>query len=398
MADFVAYRDIACVYPISGQYNNLPRWLYYFLLISVIVLRRQHWLAVGAAATCLTYGGGAAIHALILTHLRQSLVSQIPDGYVQLPSGQELWISAAALDLDTDGTLAIIGVGFLITLPMALWSSQFRRSDAKPILVIWTVLMFLGMVCCLVNLYGVDTTIGGPYRQYRFCHASNNDSFPVTGGGIVASLKGDWNSTIWTHFSTGNSTFRECVYPCFNTGEILRSQDQITAIPFPEISPSNPQYWGVGITAALVYVCVPLTILFSLALLILNIGGFSVPSWDFALRIKDKAEGRYKLAFRILAWVINAYAKILTPLILVVFVIWVEWTITLDIQSETYRDVGQWTPVVYFGLVVISAFIGRFWKAYRWWRRESENTLQGSLLESLHGIWEACRNPPTEEI
>jgi hypothetical protein len=171
-----------------------------------------------------------------------------------------------------------------------------------------------------------------PYRQHRFCNTSNNDSFPVTGGGEVASVKGGWNSTVWAYFSTADSKFRACMYPCFNTGGILRSPDHIIVIPFPEILPSNFQYWGVGITAALVYVCVPLTMLFCLALLILNIGSFSVPSWDFALRIKEKAEGRYKLAFRHLAWGINAYAKILTPLILVVFVIWVEWTITLDIQ------------------------------------------------------------------
>lgn len=404
MVDFVAYHDIACVYPISGQYNNLPRWLYYFLLISVILLRRQHWLAVGAAATCLTYGGGAAIHASILTWVRQSSALQVPDGSVQLSNGQEYWISATALDLDTDGTLAIVGIGFLITLPMALWSSQFRQSAAKPILVLWTVLMFIGMMCCLVNLYAMDTTPEGPYRQYRFCRTNNNDSFPVTGGSGFASL-GDWNSTIWNHFLGDEPTFRKCMYPCFNTGEILRGQDQVTIIPFPEILPSNPQYWGVCFTAALVYGCVPLTMLFCLAVLILNLCGFSAPSSDFALRIKEKSNRRHKFAFQCFVWVINVYAKVLTPLIVIIFLTWVEWTITLDIQSETYRDVGQWTQVVYFGLVVISALIGRFWneigtlwKVHRMRLREykNENVLT-SLLKSMRSIWEARRTPPTEE-
>lgn len=383
MVEFVAYRDIACVYPISGQYNNIPRWLYYFLLISVIVFRRQEWLAVGAAATSLTYGGGAAIHALILASARLSSNSLISDGFAQLPTGQKYWINPMSLDLDTDGTLAVVGVGFLITLPMALWSSEFRRSGAKPILVLWTILMFIGMICCLINLYGVDATPDGPYRQYRFCPASLNDTLPVAWGVNVEFSGGDWNSSIWNHFTKDGATYLGCVYPCFGTQQLLRSQSEMAAITFPELLPSNAQYWGVYLIAAIVYGCVPATMLLCLAVLILNLAGFTVSSpaphekskflaylqfeeqfaicsrSDLALRLKGEHKG--KLAFNLLVLGINAYAMILTPLILIAFVIWIEWTLTLDIQAEVYQDVGQWTPPLYFGLVIVSAFVGRFW-------------------------------------
>jgi hypothetical protein len=428
MVEFVAYHDIACVYPISGQYNNIPRWLYYILLISVIILRRQEWLAVGAAATCLTYGGGAAVHALILASARLSSSSQIPNGFVQLPSGQEYWINAASLDLDTDGTLAVVGVGFLITLPMALWSSEFRRSDAKPILVLWTILMFIGMICCLVNLFDVDATPDGPYRQYRFCPASVNDSLSVAGGGLAFS-EGDWNTTIWKHFSKDGAAYLGCVYPCFGTQHILRSQNEMIAITFPELLPSNPQYWGVCLIAAFVYGFVPVTMLLCLAVLILNLGGFTASSsetgekskflaiWHLetqlkirfgsglTLRLEGEPKGKLKFVFKLLLWGINAYAGILTPLTVVAFVIWIEWTLTLDIQAETYRDVGQWTPPLYFGLVVVSTVIGKFWNKtgrlrmiYNRRRSVFENEkIVRSLLESIRVVWKPRTSHNGEE-
>lgn len=386
MAKFVAYHDIACVYRISGQYNNIPRWLYYSLLVTVIVLRRQHWLAVGAAATCLTYGGGAAIHAWILACMRLYPSSQVLDGVVQLPNGQEHWISAAVLELDNDGALAVVGAGFLITLPMALWSSQFRRSAAKPILVLWTVLMSIGMICCLVSLYGIDATSDGPFRQYRFCHPSKNDSFPVTSGGEVVSIEGDWNSTIWKHFSQEDKDFPGCIYPCFNTKGILRDQEEITVISFPDILPSDPQYWVLVFIKAMVYGCVPSTMLFCLGVLLLRLSGFSTSSGKLAIRNNGASERRHK-SIQVLVWLINSYAKILTPITFIAFVVWVEIEIRLDIRSETYHHVGQWTTLVYFGLVITSAIIGKFWEVYGTRRRThgDENPVR-SLRESLNSI------------
>lgn len=59
--NFTAFQDVVCVYPISGQYGNAQRAMYYILLIFVIVFRRQNWLTAGAAAFCMTFAGSAAV-------------------------------------------------------------------------------------------------------------------------------------------------------------------------------------------------------------------------------------------------------------------------------------------------------------------------------------------------
>jgi len=88
MAEFAAYRDVECVYPMSGQYGRAPRVLYYVLILFVIGFRRQDWLAAGAAAFCLTYGGSAAIHALLLAPYLALAKPSVPDGIVTTTTGQ----------------------------------------------------------------------------------------------------------------------------------------------------------------------------------------------------------------------------------------------------------------------------------------------------------------------
>lgn len=34
----------------------------------------------------------------------------------------------------------------------------------------------------------------------------------------------------------------------------------------------------------------------------------------------------------------------------------------MDVQAETYTDLGQWMPPVCFVLVILSAVVGRLWE------------------------------------
>lgn len=112
MIEFTAYQDVECVYPMSGQYGRAPRALYYCLLLFVILFRRQDWLTAGAAAFCLTFGGSAAIHAMILAPMLSLGKPPILDGIISLPNSTNLKISPLATDLDPDATLAIVGTDF----------------------------------------------------------------------------------------------------------------------------------------------------------------------------------------------------------------------------------------------------------------------------------------------
>lgn len=391
MADFVAYQDVECVYPMSGQYGRAPRALYYFLLLFVIGLRRQDWLTAGAAAACLTYGGSAAIHALILAPILSLGKTSVPNGVVELPNSTHVTVQALVTDLDSDATLAIVGTGFLIVIPMAIWSAHFRHSGAVPILVLWIALMFIGMVCCMANLYAINGTATGPLRQFRFCSPGYSDSLPFSGN-PVNIINNSWNDTVWSYFNNQNPLVPNCVYPCLNANELLRQPGDARIIEFLDINPSTPIYWGMNLVTAIIYVCVPLSMLLCIALVVLRLRYRASTGWDF----ESVQVTGWKRKFPYYAlWAIDIYGKILTPFAFVAFLGWAEWMISYDLQSELMQLVGQWAPLVGAVLVFMAAVVGRYWvevprvwHAYRRRRAAARSsTNRESVLGSMIYAW-----------
>jgi hypothetical protein len=171
-----------------------------------VPIRKHEWLAVGAAAYIMTYAATTAVHATILCAIHASSTSLLPPGYVELGQNASFWIRGLVLDLDTDATLAIVCVGFLRLLPLAVYSTTFQKSEAKPILAVWAILMLIGSICCLITLYNIDTTPGGPFDQYRICAADDNSdiSIPNTYLPLVLLLHKLFVNQEWR----GQSTFR----------------------------------------------------------------------------------------------------------------------------------------------------------------------------------------------
>jgi hypothetical protein len=364
MINFTAYQDVECVYPMSGQYGRAPRALYYSLLLFVVVFRRQNWLTAGAAAYCLTFGGSAALHALILASILSLGTTTVPAGIVQLPNFAKIKVHALATDLDSDATLAIVGTGFLIVIPMAIWSAQFRHSGAVPILVLWILLMFIGMVCCITNLYAINGSPTGPLRQYRFCSPDYNDTLPYSTNPINI-VSNNWNDTVWSYFNSQGSSIPSCIYPCLSATEFLRQPGDPKVISFLDIHPGSPLYWGIDIVSAITYGCVPLSMLFSFAILFLRLRGHNPKDWNKGWDFDVIETPRWKDKFpHFVYWAITIYSKILTPFVFVVFLAWVEWMIFYDLQSEEMQLVGQWAPLVGAGLVFIAAVVGRYWPRF----------------------------------
>ncbi|PVH68834.1 hypothetical protein DL98DRAFT_578632 [Cadophora sp. DSE1049] len=355
---------VECVYPMSGQYGRAPRALYYALLLFVIIMRRQDWLAAGAAAACLTFGGAAAIHSVILASVLSLGRTSVPDGMVVLPNSTTISVAALATDLDSDATLAIVGTGFLIVVPMAIWSAHFKHSGAAPILVLWTLLMFIGMICCMVNLYAINGSSTGPLRQFRFCGLGYNDSLHFNGSSATI-INQSWNNTVWTYFENQNPAFPGCIYPCLNANELLRQSGDLIVVRFLDLRPPNPLYWGMNVISAIIYGCVPLSILFSFVIMILRLRGRKSAEWDF----DSTHETRWRTRLRNFSiGAVNIYGKILSPFVFVVFLVWVEWIISYDLQSESMQEVGQWAPLVGVALAMIAAVVGKYWpKLSRAW-------------------------------
>ncbi|KAG4423920.1 hypothetical protein IFR04_002915 [Cadophora malorum] len=396
MVDFVAYQDVECVYPMSGQYGRAPRALYYFLLVFVSIVRKENWLTAGAAATCLTFGGAAAIHAIILASYLSLGKSSIQDGPMLLPNSSTVPVAALATDLDSDATLAIVGTGFLIVVPLALWSANFKHAAAAPILVLWTLLMSIGMIASMINLYSVDGSSSGPLKQFRFCKLGYNDTLPF-GGSSATVIDGSWNDTVWSHFEKLNqdsASAPSCIYPCLTTSQRLRHPDSLAVIQFFDLQPSDPLYWGMNVVAAIIYGCVPLSIFICVIILVLQLRGHDL-EWDFESGPETSWKTRLK---NISIGAINGYGKIMSPFVFIVFLVWVEWIISYDLQAESMKEIGQWAPLVGFALALIAAVVGKYWpELSKAWKTHRKRKIVGVLDgEEVQNLVQMTRDiPPT---
>lgn len=55
----------------------------------------------------------------------------------------------------------------------------------------------------------------------------------------------------------------------------------------------------------------------------------------------------------------QAYNLVFAPFVVVVFVIFTEFSLSLDPESESFRHVGQWQPLVSVWLAGIAALLSR---------------------------------------
>jgi hypothetical protein len=193
---------IDCYYPISGGYGRAPRYTFYGLTFFALVWRKHEWLARVALASVMVYSSTAAIHALTLLVGRTQMTSQsggpnnnekvMVDGSTSNsnwvpPIGDNweqngLWLPIIPMvwDSDIDAVLVILGISFLILAPMQAHSTTFKESKAKHILLIWSLLLLMGIICALyTEVY--HSVIGFP--QLRFCPLASNDTLPTTNSG-----------------------------------------------------------------------------------------------------------------------------------------------------------------------------------------------------------------------
>ena len=56
----------------------------------------------------------------------------------------------------------------------------------------------------------------------------------------------------------------------------------------------------------------------------------------------------------------QAYALVFAPVVIFVFVIFEEYSLSLDPESESMRHVGQWQPLVSVALVVVAALLSKY--------------------------------------
>src|SRR2546423_15209886 len=106
---------VYCIYPLSGQYDVLPRGLFYLLLIFSLLFRRHNWLATAALGTAMTYAAVSAVHML-------ALVTNFGFGTPDDPQGWNIQSSAAYGDVDVFGIYPILSAAAILLTPILNWS------------------------------------------------------------------------------------------------------------------------------------------------------------------------------------------------------------------------------------------------------------------------------------
>lgn len=364
MVEFVAYKDVQCVFPISGQYGAAPRGLFYALVVFVVVFKRQDWLTIAAAAAAFTFGGSTAIHSVILSCAEFIFDNggSSTEG-VLLANGTIVEVTVEAVDMDSDATLAIMGVGFLIVLPLARWQIGMKTNYAMHICFIWSLLMFSGIVAGATSLVRRNNE-----GQFRFCSPGYNETSPLSSNAIEIA-GGSWNTTIWTYFGKLNASQSGCYYPCLEANNVLRQHGDATALEF---SNSNWQIWtGVAIFFYIMLSTPPNIVL-----------------WVYVRKRKDHDH----------RW-ISVYSTILLSVVLPGLILWIEWIIHDDLQSESIQMIGQWAPLVGAALALISAAIGRYWSSARrllvGFSQRRDFVRSKALEESRWSSWKDVRDYDT---
>ncbi|KAF2814957.1 uncharacterized protein BDZ99DRAFT_458915 [Mytilinidion resinicola] len=148
LADFVLSNDtfripVFCVYPISSQYDVLPRALFYLLLILSLVFRRHTLLSTAALATTMTYSATAVIHVFAL--LAQYRFNTGPG---DANSAKEYG------DVDLLAIFPILAAAGIMLAPILNWSTTIRRHRAQAIIIWWGILIFVGLVPAWIYMYG----------------------------------------------------------------------------------------------------------------------------------------------------------------------------------------------------------------------------------------------------
>lgn len=139
-------QNVRCMNPISGQYGQLPRILFYCLLVFALVFRRHEWLSLAALGTAMSYAAVSAVHIIILTVRKQFT------------------------DPDVFGIFPLLSTSGIMLTPILMWSTTVRKNRAQAVIIYWGILVYAGLLCATYGLLaGVELEELVPIRSIIVC-------------------------------------------------------------------------------------------------------------------------------------------------------------------------------------------------------------------------------------
>lgn len=444
---FVA-REVLCSYPISTSYNDSPRYLFYALLAVSLLTRWMGWLADAFLGAAATYAGTAAIQSFIYVahptkRYPKELVSipyvsnssSLRDRFPSLVTGtSEISVHPAAQELDMDAVLAIVVTAYLIFLPLQSWSRTVSENRSRWLLfTLWNVLMLAGTICAVATWPKVREAP----EQYAFCAPYYETQSTVSSDGWQSWQRTTtWNESLWTIFNNV-SLWQQlpdlCIYPCFNTSQILRQQSSLEATtPDDDASSNHHVFWEqVADATGYIYGLIALTVVLNSLVFLHQIVPYHsrIPSslakniWkerttilsglkeDFysalyarqgfaTLKATEENQlwksargffplyvvGRWLCLFLDVGFLCALVLSfIVSPVTVIAFVVWIEFYIHRDgPPSELPSQVGQWSPIVAIGFLIVSAVIFKM-KHLLAFRRDLDNDIE-ELREEIRAL------------
>ncbi|KAI1874975.1 uncharacterized protein JN550_002404 [Neoarthrinium moseri] len=211
---------ITCGFPVSGQYGLTAVSLYFLLLPVTVLLRKVTRLSEAIAASVMTYSGVASVHLVVLFAYNNRLAEDAQRNYCERFSIEQsdaaIAICRSTHDPDYIPAGLLVGAGLLTIVPMFEWSSTFKTTKARSILVIWAALLAVGHV--FFNLI-----ITNPNINYRIC--SGGYSEPLPGSSYQAgSWNVDWSVDLDDMLYRNSTRGPRCIYACFARDEYLGRQ------------------------------------------------------------------------------------------------------------------------------------------------------------------------------
>lgn len=217
----VAVKLVSCSFSISSYYERTPRCICYLLLVFTVVIRNHEWLAAGAAASVLTYSGVAAIHLIILFATNNKLNVPKAKSHCEslpIPGSSTPFVACAGVsDPDLSLSMTIVGSVMLGALPILAWSTTFRRSTSKVILIFWLLLLAVGHTFYALTEFDTGLHFQICPKDYIQPHPTANYQAPF----LDQSWRDSFSSLVSTAQQSSqfprNDSSPACIYSCFAT-------------------------------------------------------------------------------------------------------------------------------------------------------------------------------------
>lgn len=333
-----------------------------------------------------------------------------------------LFVQPDAVELDIDPITAVVVTAYLVGLPLQIWSRTMRSSIIiRYMILLWNLCMLAGTISALIAWPTTNLTAPQYrfcYASFLDGDSQGNDGWEQEywRGDWNSTV---WNifsnpDTTWQQLSNN------CFYPCFNTSQVIRQSSSLKAVvttpstKFAKLHDSrhntNDGFKALIYLAIIVFSAAQF-FLYVVSLLRLGSEAMRVPihephrlwrnrskvgqqirtdilrSWMFIRAMlplprrvgqrRRPSQGQdlppstssgpldrhgfiatLRLIIDLLAILTLLAGIIISPLLVVAFICWIEWYIRNDgSANETINQVGQWSPLVSVAVVLFAALM-----------------------------------------